>query len=75
MDASVTIQVRVQDKERLYKTALEHAVAANGLDEELAESILKPGGEVSVQACLRELFDPGQSPEGCEIQDSNVELL
>lgn len=74
MDAAVTINVRVQDQGLLYQTALAHAIKENGLEQELAEGILKPEGKISVRACLIELFDPCQSPQGCEIQDSSVEI-
>lgn len=75
MDASVTISVTVHDKERLYKSALAHAMDEDGLGQEDADALLKPDGEISVSDCLIMLFDPGTSPDGCQIEDSAAEVF
>jgi hypothetical protein len=69
---TVSILVDVLDKRVLLQSALSRA-KDDGLTSHEARSLLKPGGQIDVGACLVMLFDPGNSPQGCEIMESRCE--
>lgn len=65
----ITIDVEVHDPEALYVAAQEAAIRERMRPEE-ADAILRPDGEIDVDACLQMLADPGVSWPGTEIQQS-----
>jgi hypothetical protein len=72
---ALTLNIRVYDRKALFEAALKHAVSVDKLAEPDARALLSDDGEddgVDVFACLRMVIDPGVSPDGCEIQDSEV---
>lgn len=70
--ATFTLELRVDDVQRLYTAALRSALS-DGLSENEATEFLKDeDGTVSVHSCLVQLIDPGHLP-GCSISDSSVE--
>lgn len=72
---NVTIAVKVQDPAALFAAALAHAMKVDEMSEADARALLFDAeeGEPDLNACLTMLFDPGVSPDGCEIQDTTVE--
>lgn len=70
---AISIDIEVTDRETLYNTALAHAVN-DGESEEDVAGRLRPDGEIDVSACITQLYDPGSSYGGTEIQDSSVEV-
>ena len=74
LDYAVTIDVRVIDIEALYNAALARALADGVEDQEQADEMLKPEGEIDAGACLVMLLDPGTMADvGCEIHNSSAE--
>ena len=72
----IRLNVRVLDEQRLFDAALRHAVKVDNLDEPFARETLTYGdGSIDVEACLRMIFDPGESPSGTSINDSVVERI
>jgi hypothetical protein len=72
---ALTLNIRVYDRKELFEAALKHAVSVDQMAEADARKLLSDEGEddgVDVFACLRMVIDPGVSPDGCEIQDSEV---
>jgi hypothetical protein len=74
--ASITLELTITDRRRLMRAALEKALA-NGLTANEWRAIRRGAGLIgdSLRADIEMLFDPGSSPEGIEIADSNVELF
>jgi len=69
---SVTIELKVHDKEELFEAAKQRS-AAEGQTEEVTLSLLRDeNGEVSVTDCLVMLLDPGSLP-GVTILQSRAE--
>lgn len=67
----VSIFVQVRDAAELHAHAMDLATTGQGsLSKEEAESMLGTQAEPDVRACLRWVFDPGQSPPGTSIEDS-----
>lgn len=75
----LTISVRVYDRAALLAAAMKHAQEVDGLSEADAAELLKDtdedGDGVNVSACLQMIFDPGVSPDGCDIQESRAEWV
>lgn len=72
----LTLSIRVSDRPALLASAIKHAVEVDKLSEEEARAMLADDDEeegVNVEACLQMLFDPGVSPDGCEIEESRCE--
>lgn len=69
--ASITIHVEIHDVHALLQAARRHAVEHDSCTPGQTKELV-PVGDVS--AALRMLFDPGISPDGCQIQDSSVEI-
>lgn len=69
---AVTIYVSVDDAEQLYEEAVRRA-KADGLAQASIDSMLGTKEEISINDCLRYIFDPGTSPPGTSIQDSSCE--
>lgn len=76
MDYTVKIDVRVFDERALWRAAYAHYEEENGTADQghfmeiCGNPDDKEGSTVDVGACLLMLFDPGVSPDGCEIQGS-----
>lgn len=71
MDICVSIFVTINDESAFRRAAYERALA-EGLGEEEANGYLDPEAN-PVTNCAVMLFDPGTSPDGCEILDSVAE--
>lgn len=73
---AVTIEVTVHDEQALYEAALEHA-RRDGMDEQTIEEfgLKDEDGNIQPRWCLQMLLDPGVSPAGCTIEQSQVEEI
>jgi hypothetical protein len=77
------VSVRVYDRAALHAAALKHAMTVDGLTEAGALELLgtptapDEDGEdgIDLSACLQMIFDPGVSPDGCDIEESRVEYM
>lgn len=67
----LTITIRVTDPAALLAAATSHYINEN--DGQQPEGFTDEDGEPIISACLIQLFDPGISPNGCEILDSACE--
>lgn len=74
-DVTITVRVANEDRETLFRAAWAHAITKDGMTGQDATEMLRPEGRIDVKACLQMLLDPGVSPDGCDIEESNVELL
>lgn len=70
----VSLDVRVDKVAELYAAAKKCLEAANMTAEEI-EDVLRPGGQLSVENCLRMLLNPGLSPSGCSILHSSADEM
>lgn len=69
------LELVVNDPEALYTAAHAHVRNVDGLSWWEATEALQPEpGEISIEACLTALLDPGRSPPGTSIQESWVEV-
>lgn len=69
-----SIEVLVDDVGDLFDHAVSLALKDRlSLDE--ARALFMTDGEVDIEACLIQIFDPGTSPPGMEIQDSSAEFV
>jgi len=66
---SITIEIMVTDEARLYQLAVENAVNSGETRESAEERLL------TVQDFIQQVFDPGISPAGTEIENSDVDVL
>lgn len=76
MSYRVIIDVEVTDEQMLFEAACTNYVDQNDLSNSApreAREMFRPGGDIDVPACLIQLFDPGHSPDGTQIQGSEVE--
>lgn len=79
VEASVTLHVTIHDEHQLWMAARDNYLQANptATTEEL-DGFFGDGRDedfpYDLSGCLRELFDPGVSPPGIEIQDSSCEV-
>lgn len=71
---TLTLELEITDAEEFRAAAISSYTATNPnpTDEEL-EDFFGTVEEPNLSGCARELFDPGVSPDGCEIQDSSAE--
>jgi len=69
----VTLHVSVNDPQALHAAAFAQATGSDSLTRREAFEILGTKRRPDVSACLRWLFDPGTSPDGCEIVDSGTD--
>lgn len=71
---TLTLELEITDAKEFRDTAIASYTANNpkATDEEL-EDFFGTTEEPNCGGCARELFDPGKSPDGCEIQDSSAE--
>jgi hypothetical protein len=71
---TLTLELEITDAKEFRDTAIASYTAnnPNATDEEL-EDFFGTAEEPNCGGCARELFDPGESPDGCEIQDSSAE--
>lgn len=71
---TLTLELEITDPAEFRATAISSYTASNPTptDEEL-EDFFGTDKEPNLSGCARELFDPGVSPNGCEIQDSSAE--
>lgn len=72
MNFTFTLHGEVQDVERLYSAALEQSTK-DGMNKDEADEMLTTDGDINVTACIRTLLDPGVSPDGLSIDDSDCE--
>jgi hypothetical protein len=68
----VTIDVTVNDAQRLFHNAMHRAVRNDHMTLDEAKELLNPDGQVDIGACLQMLLDPG-SLAGCNIHHSSAE--
>jgi hypothetical protein len=67
-----SLDAQVCNPEALFQAAMQKAQRIGRLSHDEAQSVFKPDGKnISVQACLIEMLDPGVIP-GCEIQNSDA---
>jgi len=66
---AITLEITVIDEERLRKAALDNAIQ-DGETSGVAEERLQ-----TVPDYIQQVFDPGLSPPGTEIENCEVELL
>ena len=66
---SVQIEVEVTDRAALWEEAFAKALSL-GLSEDQATEWMGTKDQPDLDACLRQILDPGQSPPGCVILDS-----
>lgn len=64
------IEVEVFDPTALYEAAVEHARKQALLDEDAIRKMLGGADEPDIDACIVQLFDPGVSPPGVQIEHS-----
>jgi len=64
----VTLHLRVYDPYKFAAAAVAQAIK-DGVDPEEAASTYT---EDNLTGCARMIFDPGQSPPGCQIEDSSA---
>ena len=67
-----SMYVQVSDEQSLHDAAYTRGLA-EGVAEESIYDMLGTRDEPDVSSCLRMMFDPGESPSGTEILDSEVE--
>lgn len=72
---SFNLSVEVEDVDTLFNSALNHTTQVDGLTPEEAREILLDDGKIDVGACLQALFDPGVSPAGTAIVESEAVRL
>lgn len=68
-DIVTTVRIEAEDVQTLFLTAVARAVA-EGMDQKSACDLLTnsdPQGRPDINSCLIMLFDPGVSPDGLEI--------
>lgn len=70
--ATVTITVEVTDEEELFKAAAARAEECGLLADSWDDMCATDG---KIRASLIMLFDPGTSPPGVEIQDSEASII
>lgn len=81
---TVRLNVRIFDQAAFFASAVARAIADGMSEADARESLseepdddatdLDENGRVpNLNACLQMLFDPGVSPDGCEIQESSAE--
>ena len=70
--ATFTLELRVDDVQRLYDAARASALSDGLSPTAAAEFLQDDDGSVSVHSCLVQLIDPGYLP-GCSISGSSVE--
>lgn len=70
-DVTITVEIDDEDIETLYQTA--RAAALSGHYEGEPDDYLKKDDEISVRDCLIMIFDPGISPPGVSIIESNAD--
>jgi hypothetical protein len=68
----VTLEVRVTDKRALYFAALKRA-RADGMTAAEYQQLRREPFSDPVRSDLQMLLDPGESPDGCELESSEVE--
>lgn len=66
-----TMDVCVFGIDALFNAALRHAIDVDNLTASQACELLKPDGDIDVEACLVMLLDPGSLP-GCQIIESEA---
>jgi hypothetical protein len=71
MDICVSIFLTISDESAFRRAAYERALA-DGLGEEEAKRYLDSEA-TPITNCAVMLFDPGKSPDGCDIHDSVAE--
>jgi hypothetical protein len=71
---TLTLELEITDAQTFRETAIASysETNPNATPEEL-EDFFGTAEEPNCSGCARELFDPGVSPDGCEIQDSSAE--
>jgi hypothetical protein len=67
----VTLYVTVTDPAALHRAALARYKQEGG-DDEGAEDFIGTAAEPDISGCLRMLLDPGMSPDGININDSEA---
>lgn len=71
---AVTLYVDVNDAAQLHSHAMQIATNEDmQMSIANAEDLLGTAAEPDISACLRMVFDPGQSPPGTSILDSSCE--
>jgi hypothetical protein len=70
---NVQISVEIHNENGLYVAALKKLMST-GIEAAEAEAFLRKGGVVDVEACLVQVIDPGESPEGIQIIDSSATI-
>lgn len=68
-----TLEIDVHDKEALFQAAYASALKS-GIGERQAIEWLMTDGEIDIASCLVEILDPGISPDGTCIQDSDAQV-
>lgn len=76
---NITIEVEVFDERALWQAAIDRARDDGLFTDEPTKDVLDmlgdpdhaEGSSVDLAACLIMLLDPGESPPGCEIQQSS----
>ncbi len=69
----VEIAVRVTDPAALRAAAIKSYASFNAkATKDEIDDAFGPEDDINVSACLIELFDPGESPEGTSILESSV---
>jgi hypothetical protein len=78
IDASVTIFVMIHDPQALWDRAVTQAIDDKAISDASEasniEDMIGTRKEPDLSGCLRMIFDPGESPDGCQIEDSSAEI-
>ena len=69
---TVTIDVHVNDPKALWAAAQAKCMD-KWMNTQSIKDFIGTRRTPNVPGCLRAMFDPGQSPAGCEIQDSTAD--
>lgn len=65
------VHLNITDTTQLFEAAVRSCQRARMAPADI-EEFLRPNGTLAIEACLRQLLDPGQSPPGCEILDTSA---
>lgn len=69
-----TLSVTVDDEQRVWDTAKKRLTSAQ-MEAGSVEEYLGPRDAPRMEDCLRMIFDPGVSPDGCDIEESSCEAV
>ena len=73
MLAEFSMWLEVTDRMELYKAARARFLRDNLGNENEADQVLLPEGDVDVGRCLQMVLDPGDSPDGTKILETSCE--